>query len=118
VHTLELEALAEAASMGARAETPALDALAIPAPAAPAAPAPAAVADPTKLWPLFVLGLSYVHQATSGFALPALLPMVSPDLHLTDFQVRRDWTICHVVRAGTKHQARKAGYRHAGLVSA
>jgi hypothetical protein len=108
-HTVELEALAEAASMGARAETPLLDVLAVPlvpapaaataAPAAaapgPAAAAPAAVpaalaaaaADPTKLWPLFVLGLSYVHQATSGFALPALLPMVSPDLHLTDFQV-------------------------------
>jgi hypothetical protein len=108
-HTVELEALAEAASMGARAETPLLDVLAVPlvpapaaATAAPAAAAPvpaaaapaampaalaAAAADPTKLWPLFVLGLSYVHQATSGFALPALLPMVSPDLHLTDFQV-------------------------------
>lgn len=90
-HTEQLEALAEAASMGAQAGGQALDALAVPstttapAPAAPAA-LPAAVADPTKLWPLFVLGLSYVHQATSGFALPALLPMVSPDLHLSDFQ--------------------------------
>jgi MFS family permease len=35
---------------------------------------------------LFVLGLSYVHQATSGFALPALLPMISPELGLSDFQ--------------------------------
>jgi MFS family permease len=33
-----------------------------------------------------VLGLSYVHQATSGFALPALLPMISPELGLSDFQ--------------------------------
>lgn len=102
-HTVELEALAEAASMGARPDTPVMDVLSVPmvpaptaaaaaAPAVPAAPAaaaavPVAVSDPTKLWPLFVLGLSYVHQATSGFALPALLPMVSPDLHLTDFQV-------------------------------
>jgi MFS family permease len=42
--------------------------------------------DSAKLWALFVLGLSYVHQATSGFALPAMLPMISPDLHLSDFQ--------------------------------
>jgi pyruvate/2-oxoglutarate dehydrogenase complex dihydrolipoamide acyltransferase (E2) component len=110
-HTVELEALAEAASMGARPDTPVMDVLSVPmvpaptaaaavaavpaAAAAPAAAVPAAlsaaVSDPTKLWPLFVLGLSYVHQATSGFALPALLPMVSPDLHLTDFQVGVQW---------------------------
>lgn len=42
--------------------------------------------DNAKLWALFVLGLSYVHQATTGFALPAMLPMISPDLHFTDLQ--------------------------------
>ena len=41
-----------------------------------------------KLWALALLSVSYVHQATTGFALPAMLPMISNELHLTDLQVR------------------------------
>jgi hypothetical protein len=40
-----------------------------------------------KLWALTLLFISYVHQATTGFALPAMLPMISNELHLTDMQV-------------------------------
>eukprot|EP00198_Chlamydomonas_reinhardtii_P005222 XP_001694558.1 predicted protein [Chlamydomonas reinhardtii] len=39
-----------------------------------------------KLWALALLSVSYVHQATTGFALPAMLPMISNELHLTDLQ--------------------------------
>ncbi|GFR46597.1 hypothetical protein Agub_g8200 [Astrephomene gubernaculifera] len=39
-----------------------------------------------KLWALALLFISYVHQATTGFALPAMLPMISNELHLTDLQ--------------------------------
>jgi predicted MFS family arabinose efflux permease len=38
------------------------------------------------LWGLLVLSLAYLHHSTSGFALPALLPIISEDLHLTDTQ--------------------------------
>ena len=38
------------------------------------------------VWGLGVLGLLYVHHSTTGFALPALLPLISPDLALTDVQ--------------------------------
>jgi len=37
-------------------------------------------------WGLGVLALAYVHHSTCGFALPALLPLVAPDLGLTDSQ--------------------------------
>lgn len=39
-----------------------------------------------KIWALFLLGVAYVHQSTTGFSLPAMLPMISPELNLTDFQ--------------------------------
>ncbi|GIL69859.1 hypothetical protein Vretimale_10105 [Volvox reticuliferus] len=39
-----------------------------------------------KLWALALLSVSYIHQATTGFALPAMLPMISNELHLTDIQ--------------------------------
>ena len=38
------------------------------------------------LWGLLVLSLAYLHHSTSGFALPALLPIISEDLHLSDTQ--------------------------------
>lgn len=41
-----------------------------------------------KLWALALLSVSYIHQATTGFALPAMLPMISNELHLSDMQVR------------------------------
>ncbi|CAL8467087.1 g6623 [Coccomyxa elongata] len=40
--------------------------------------------DVGTFWGLLVLSLAYVHHSTTGFALPALLPLISPDLHLTD----------------------------------
>lgn len=68
--------------------------------------------DLGTFWGLLVLGLAYVHHSTTGyaavspdllralalragsdvdgcgcrFALPALLPLITPDLHLTDTQ--------------------------------
>ncbi len=42
--------------------------------------------DIGTLWGLLVLGLAYVHHSTTGFALPALLPLINEDLHLTDGQ--------------------------------
>ena len=37
-------------------------------------------------WTLFVLSLCYVHNSVATFVLPAILPQVSADLHLTDAQ--------------------------------
>ena len=42
--------------------------------------------DLGSVWGLGVLGLLYVHHSTTGFALPALLPLISPDLSLSDVQ--------------------------------
>jgi MFS family permease len=42
--------------------------------------------DIGALWGLFVLSLSYLHHSTCGFALPALLPIISGDLLLSDSQ--------------------------------
>lgn len=47
---------------------------------------PSESADLGNIWGLGVLGLLYVHHSTTGFALPALLPLISPDLSLTDVQ--------------------------------
>lgn len=38
------------------------------------------------IWALIVLSFSYLHHSTTGFALPALLPIISSDLHLEDSQ--------------------------------
>lgn len=38
------------------------------------------------LWGLLVLSVAYLHHSTSGFALPALLPIISEDLKLSDNQ--------------------------------
>lgn len=38
------------------------------------------------VWALVVLSFSYLHHSTTGFALPALLPIISSDLHLQDSQ--------------------------------
>jgi MFS family permease len=37
-------------------------------------------------WGLLVLSLAYLHHSTTGFALPALLPLITEDLHLADNQ--------------------------------
>lgn len=55
-----------------------------PAPIEPVA-APSSP-DVGTLWGLLVLSLAYLHHSTTGFALPALLPIISEDLHLTDSQ--------------------------------
>jgi hypothetical protein len=55
---------------------------ALPAQAQPGMPAPRM----GTLWGLLVLSLAYLHHSTSGFALPALLPIISEDLHLSDTQ--------------------------------
>ena len=38
------------------------------------------------VWALVVLSFAYLHHSTTGFALPALLPIISSDLHLEDSQ--------------------------------
>lgn len=38
------------------------------------------------IWALIVLSFAYLHHSTTGFALPALLPIISSDLHLEDSQ--------------------------------
>lgn len=38
------------------------------------------------LWGLLILAIAYVHHSTTGFALPALLPLITPDLHLSEQQ--------------------------------
>ena len=38
------------------------------------------------VWGLIVLSVAYLHHSTTGFALPALLPIISSDLHLQDSQ--------------------------------
>ena len=43
-------------------------------------------ADLGTFWGLLVLGLAYVHHSTTGFALPALLPLINKDLALSDSQ--------------------------------
>lgn len=53
--------------------------------------------DIGTLWGLLVLGLAYVHHSTTGFALPALLPLINEDLHLTDGQgalLTSGYTVC------------------------
>ena len=39
-----------------------------------------------RYWALGVLTVSYVHQAMTGFALPAMLPIISTELDLSDLQ--------------------------------
>lgn len=38
------------------------------------------------IWALIILSFAYLHHSTTGFALPALLPIISSDLHLEDSQ--------------------------------
>lgn len=42
--------------------------------------------DIGTLWGLLILGIAYVHHSTTGFALPALLPLINEDLQLSDSQ--------------------------------
>eukprot|EP00798_Chlamydomonas_sp_ICE-L_P018172 gene18172-24604_t len=57
-------------------------------------PSPQDSSPPEKDWKtlggllfvLFLLSISYVHQSTTGFALPAMLPMISQEMGLTDLQ--------------------------------
>lgn len=44
------------------------------------------VPDAGTFWGLLILSLAYLHHSTSGFALPALLPIITEDLHLADAQ--------------------------------
>lgn len=39
-----------------------------------------------KLWAIAILSISYVHQAASSFSIPAILPMITKDLGLTDLE--------------------------------
>ena len=58
-----------------------------PPPAVAAADAsPVLKPDIGTFWGLLVLGLCYLHHSTTGFALPALLPLISVDLDLNDSQ--------------------------------
>ncbi|KAL4458009.1 hypothetical protein ABPG75_012874 [Micractinium tetrahymenae] len=72
----------QAQQQAAASPPPALDASTA---AALEAPLPSAARLGT-LWGLLVLSLAYLHHSTSGFALPALLPIISEDLHLSDNQ--------------------------------
>ncbi|KAK9839611.1 hypothetical protein WJX81_000780 [Elliptochloris bilobata] len=67
---------------GARGATPggAVD------PFAPPPAPPREVPDLGTIWGLVVLGIAYVHHSTTGYAVPALLPMISADLQLADSQ--------------------------------
>eukprot|EP00884_Botryococcus_braunii_P015632 jgi/Botrbrau1/2752/Bobra.0164s0031.2 len=50
-------------------------------------PAKSEVREPVDLgtiWGLIVLGASYLHHSTTGYAVPALLPIISPELAMTD----------------------------------
>ncbi|KAK9811000.1 hypothetical protein WJX73_004887 [Symbiochloris irregularis] len=39
-----------------------------------------------SVWALVVLSIAYLHHSTTGFALPAMLPLITPDLKLDDNQ--------------------------------
>jgi len=39
-----------------------------------------------KVWALLVLSATYVHQASTGYSIPIMLPMISTSLSLSDFQ--------------------------------
>ena len=57
-------------------------------------------ADLGTFWGLLVLGLAYVHHSTTGFALPALLPLINQDLALSDSQgalLTVGYTVRHTV---------------------
>ena len=56
-------------------------------------------ADLGTFWGLLVLGLAYVHHSTTGFALPALLPLINKDLALSDSQGAL-LTVGYTVRCG------------------
>lgn len=49
-------------------------------------PAPKRSPDVGTLWGLLILSLAYLHHSTTGFALPALLPIITDDLKLADAQ--------------------------------
>ncbi len=58
-------------------------------------------ADLGTFWGLLVLGLAYVHHSTTGFALPALLPLINKDLALSDSQgalLTVGYTVCTTSR--------------------
>jgi hypothetical protein len=55
-----------------------------PTPAPPSLPSLSP--DAGTIWGLLILSLAYLHHSTTGFALPALLPIISEDLQLTDSQ--------------------------------
>ena len=42
--------------------------------------------DVGTIWGLLILSIAYLHHSTTGFALPALLPIITNDLHLADSQ--------------------------------
>lgn len=48
--------------------------------------APSMGPGPGTIWGLTILSLAYLHHSTSGFALPALLPIITEDLKLADQQ--------------------------------
>lgn len=49
-------------------------------------PEKASAASPGYIWALIILSAAYLHHSTCGFALPALLPIISSDLQLQDSQ--------------------------------
>ena len=76
--------------------------------------------DIGTLWGLLILGVAYVHHSTTGFALPALLPLINEDLHLTDAQgalLTSGYTVrapphtrlqcCRILRTGSMGNTRR-----------
>ncbi len=76
--------------------------------------------DIGTLWGLLILGVAYVHHSTTGFALPALLPLINEDLHLTDGQgalLTSGYTVrspphprllcCRILRTGSTGDSRR-----------
>ncbi|MEW5298385.1 MAG: hypothetical protein WDW36_001514 [Sanguina aurantia] len=45
-----------------------------------------AACNQPRVWALTVFVIAYVHQATTGFALPAMLPMISSEMGFSDMQ--------------------------------
>lgn len=85
-----------AASADAVAPAEANAAPSVPSTAASAAAAAGSDGADARMWPLFVLALSYAHCASTSFALPVLLPMIRTELSLSDLQVRALLSCCAV----------------------
>lgn len=71
----------------------------------PAPPPEPPQAQFVKLWALLVLSSTYVHQASTGYSIPIMLPMISTSLELSDLQVPAP-PACHLCPArATPHSS-------------